>query len=610
MSNSFNPLQAIQVIDPITDIHATKSYAVLSGGDAVSFKNYPASAISATSVTFGNANPPAGGFITDRNVAFTLPVRLTFTGNIKTTNSSFAPSSTLLNIGKDCPRSFPINSSIQTTTVQINNETVTIPSSDIFQPLARYNIDTNMKVKDYSGTPTYPDMSFNYSDLDGTPNNPLASYANTPNGACIPRGAWPCVFINNNPVTPTTSGTAATASCDFYTTESIFLSPFYFGAIAQDSQGFYNVQTMNFNFNFLNQAGSRLWSHNKLIATSGAIQVTSNITAITVQFNNFASPAFSFPINQPGLQFRYITPALLTKERLGPLQSLTYPYWKVDEYVTDLATPLTFGVGPSVFNSTTVQIPTIPRYMYLFARPSQSALLADCSLTDTYLAINSVSIQFANNPSLLASASQYQLWLLNCKNGGTQDYASWCGLSQCNTVNATVTGIGSILCLEFGTDIQMGDPTLAPGVAGNFQLQIQVYLQNMNASGAWDNVPMSIYILTQTEGSFSVPSLGSANIQQSVLTAADVLDAQQKPSVSYSSIAHAYGGDFWSSLSNFGNKINNFLKETKLASTIGKVAGTVIPGVGTAANIADALGYGGSRGGRYTTRDEIRSRLR
>lgn len=606
MSNSYNPLAPVQVTDPLTEISAVNSYAVLSGGDSISFKNYPANSVAASVINFNNANPPAGSFITDRSVDFSCPVRLTINGNLTTTNSSFAPSSTLLNLGKDAPRSFPLASSIQTVTAQINNETVTIPSSDVFQQLSRYNISTDLKVRDYSGTPTYPDMCFNYNDLTGTNNNCLAQYANSPNGSVIPRGAWPFTFVSNPAVTPTTSGAAVTAVVDFFVTEPIFLSPFYFGAIAQDAVGFYNVQTISLAMNFLAQAGARLWSHADVVATSGAIVVKSNITSIVVQFNNFTSPAFSFAniVNQPNLGFKYIAPNLLTKERLGPLQGVTYPYWKIDEYITDLMNPIAYGVGPTPYNTNTVQLSTIPRYLYIDARPSQSALLSSPTFTDTSLVISGVSVQFQNNPSLMASCSQYQLWKINAKNSGSQDYISWIGQSQCNTLNAVKTGIGSVLCLEFGTDLQMSEPTQAPGVAGNFALQVTVILSNMNSSLSWDTVPISIRLITMTLGTFSVPALGQANVQQSVLTVEDVIAAQQRPAVSYHSIKTPYGGDFFSSLSNFANNVNNFLKEHKVVSSVASLIPH--PAAQAVSGISKSLGYGG----KFVSRAELDSMRR
>lgn len=616
MSLSLQPLVPIQVTDPICDIHSVNSYAVLSGGNAVSFKNYPASAVSSATTTF-SANPPAGNYIVDRNVQLTMAVRLTLTGTIKTNDNAFGIANPvkLLNYGKDAPSDYPLSSAIQTLQVQINNETVSIPLSQVFPLLNRYNIDTDLKVRDYSTTPNMPDMSFNYSDLQGTPNSPLNSYANCINGAAIPRGAYPFEFVTNPEVVATTAGVTVTAVVDFFITEPIFLSPFYFGHLAQDSQGFYNVSSLNFTVNFLAQAGFQMWSHDELTLKVGANSITSVINSVQVQFNNFSSPSYSYSVNQPALQFKYITPNLLTREKLGPLVAATYPYFKVDQYITDLATSIPYGRSAAPYSTNTIQLSSIPQKLFISAGPSQAALLSSCSLTRTNLVISGITIQWTNEPSLLSTATQQQLFLINAKNGGSQDYASWIGMSQANTVNCKNTGIGSILCLEFGTDIQLNDPTMAPGVKGNFQIQITLQLENKNSSLSWDNVPISLYLVTLSEGTFTVPSLGAANVQVGVLSGQDVLDAQSKPSVSYHSVAKAYGGaNFFDSLGNFASKINNFLKESKIISTVAKAVPEGIPYASQIAKavhgIAEPLGYGEPAGGRYTSRRELSSRVR
>ena len=171
-------------------------------------------------------------------------------------------------------------------------------------------------------------------------------------------------------------------------------------------------------------------------------------------------------------------------------------------------------------------------------------------------------------------------------------------------------GVGSILALEFGTDIQLDSDT-APGVPGNNQLQVQVNLANMNTSGAWDNIPMALYLIVVTEGTFTISSVGSAQHQDNPLTTIDVLEAQKQPGINYRRVERLNGGDFLSSLRDFGSRVNDFLKQHKIISTItGLIPHPISQGISAAAK---ALGYGEGgvalQGGKALSKSEIQSRL-
>ena len=505
--------------------------------------------------------------------------------------------------------------------MNINNDSISMPMSDVIQPLLRYNIDTKLRTREYTTTPCYPDQSFNYADLVGTNRNPLAPYSDSIDGTAIPRGGFPFTVIagTNAAVTPSTGGTAATAVVDMFCTEPLFLSPNYWGCACDDKQGYYNANSMDFNFSFLAQAGFRMWSHANQVSSGGAgIFVTSVINSITVQFNGFTAPAFSYPQSIPQLLFKYISPAILTPQRLSPLRPVTYPFFNVQRYPTDIGA-VSYGVSPVPIQSNNIQLSSIPRRIYLYIRPNNATLQSRCDIPDAYLTINNVAIQWANQNTLLSSASQIQLYEINVKNHSSQDWMSWSGIGLNNsglppaTIASQFGGVGSILALEFATDLQL-DGDEAPGLAGQYQLQVQLSVSNLNSSGAWNSLPMTFYVVTVEEGTFTITSAGSAQHQQSVLSKADILNAQGQPGLNYRSVERLNGGDFLGSLRDFGSKVNDFLKNTKLLSTVGKAVGTVFGPAGVAGDIADKLGYGagcdgGNMGGMRLTKAELQSRL-
>lgn len=64
MSLSYNPLNPVLVRDPITDVGTTKDYAILKGGNQVSWKRYTTTSISQSAITFSTP-PPSGNVFVD-----------------------------------------------------------------------------------------------------------------------------------------------------------------------------------------------------------------------------------------------------------------------------------------------------------------------------------------------------------------------------------------------------------------------------------------------------------------------------------------------------------------------------------------------------------------
>ena len=187
MSQSYTKLKPILVTDPVTDANDVSAYAVLQGGNKVSYKQFTSTSIANSSIQF-SCPPPSNNVIVNRYIRFTAAIRLTFTGTIFTTNNAFQPPTSLLNAGLDAPRFLPLSSMIESLQININNTSVSVALSDIIHPLTRYNICPELRRKEYSTTAAYPDCSFNYTDLVGTARNPLGNYGNTSDCDEFPRG--------------------------------------------------------------------------------------------------------------------------------------------------------------------------------------------------------------------------------------------------------------------------------------------------------------------------------------------------------------------------------------------------------------------------------------
>lgn len=450
MSLSYSPLNPILVRDPITMPESTKDYAILKGGNQITWKKYTTPSISTSSITWSTP-PPSGNVFVDRKQYVLLPVRLVFSGTGAALNN-------LLNPGNDAPRAFPINGNLEVLQSSINGQSFSIFISDIVHALTHYNTDIRLHNKDYSLTPTYYDQTQSYADLaSGNVRNPLGSYANGIDQCPMQRGGFPFTIVQNTPTS---------AVVDMVVCEPLFLSPYYWGC--GDAGGFYNVTTMDFNLTFLSNS-NRWWSHNQVVGSNPI----SNIQAYFSNFTNVFVTPFSYADAQPILLMKYITPD--ETQVLSPNMPLTYPYFDVQRYPLDFPGAVTansaFNDPTGLISSNNLQLNSIPRLMYVYARTRNQDLYAQgtgCSITDTYLALENINITFANYTGLLSSADKAQLYQIAIKNGCGMSWSQWSAERENNDSNwsanpsaippvsvAQYGTIGSVLAIEFATDLGM-----------------------------------------------------------------------------------------------------------------------------------------------------------
>lgn len=581
MSLSFEPIQPVAVFDPRVLINEKRSYAVLKCGSQTTFKAFTTTSVSLSSIQF-SCPPPSGNVIVDRLCYLYLPVRLTFTA------VSGATGDKVLQPERDAPRAFPISSSIDTLSATINNQSVNINLADVIQALMHYNTDDDLKNRAYSMTPTYQDQSQNYGDLLLGHRNPLGYYGDAPDGAQMQRGGFPFVIVQN-PVA-TGPGQTLTAIVDVAFCEPLFLSPFYFGKT--NGCGFYNINTMDFNFTFLGgqQLASRMWSHND--QTAGTLPI---VTASCVFGQLNGGPTTQFPGGQqPQMLFQYITPQETMV--LPTNMPITYPYFDTIRFPTDINTTVNAGVT-NTYSSNNIQLNSVPRRMYVYMRERNSDLYSNPNRTDTFFQISQMSIQFLNSSGLIASATIQNLYDMSRRNHCQMSWTQWSGGPvQSNNFSGLIGTIGSVICIEFARDI--GLPSLmAPGILSQCQVQIQVTATNISGR----SISPTLYIVPILEGTFSVVSMGSCSTQIGVISPQDILDANKQGAISYADVECVNGGDFWSGLKDFGAKLlpylqkaHDFIKENKLLS---KGLSYIPHPIGqTAATAAKFLGYGEGEG--------------
>lgn len=596
MSLSLKKLDVINVKDPRVQVNYKSDFVYLEGASQVSQKLYTTTSVSNSSLQFSCPPPSANNFV-DRKIYLQAGIRLTFIG------ASTAAGQFLLNQGQDAPRCYPLSSAIDVINCTINNFSVSNNLADYIQPLLRYNVSNRLKNHMYSSAPSYPDQSQLYSSLVASVRNPLGGYHDTTDENVQGRGGYARYAIVSQTAVGATGGiqpsTAAgqlmTTVVDMVSTEPFFiLSPLYWGC--EETHPFVHVNTMDFNITILNQAANRLWSRSEL-----ALPLTSLVYTFSSLINS--GPPFSFPENQPTIQFNYFTPK---ETQIVPRDMISvYPYFDLQRFPTDLS-GITQWPTYTSYTSNNIQLSSIPRRIYVYARFRNQDLYSSPTNTDTFLSISNVSIQYFNRTGLLSSASQQQLYEMSVKNGCSLSYTQWIGgpvyapgVGGFNPPLYGSTGstqygtVGSILCIDTATDLGL-DSLQAPGKIDHNTFQITVGLSSLNPNS---NGTATLYIVVVNEGCFSIgPGTGQASAQIGVLSSQDILDAKQNMHYyNYETIKDIQGGDFFSGVKDFFlNKVLPVIKKSKIASNLANLIPVAGPAISKSLR---NLGYGEGQGG-------------
>ena len=583
MSLALFPLPVAKVVIPQAQINEQKNYGILKGSAETSWKVITTQSYSTSSIQF-TAPPPSPGIIVDRKIWLNVSFNLTFTG------SSTAPFGVLQNpapafiygnsgnnaqagSARDAPRAYPLSSCITTLTCKLNNTDVSVNLNDVVQPLLRYHNDIDpLHNYDYSLTPAMMDQFQQYSLGSGANRNPLEQYGT--NVYEFPRGGF--VGISN---VVNVAG-ASSSSCTLTVTEPLFLSPMLFGTHCEEA-GFIGLQTFDLNVTFGNLA--HLWSHD--IASS------SGLTNISVAING-----------SPQLLFRYMTPQEVT-----PIpRAIYYDYFEVNRYPTDQSLCNSNSLtAPDntvyTYNSANIQLNSIPRRMYILARRSNQQFNTVPSLywaaSDTYMALQSISVNWNNRAGLLSGASQYDLYSMSVKNGCQLSWTQWSNQ------------VGSVLCVDFGDDIGLNDLE-APGMLGTYQLQVTANFKNTAPDLEINDVDIqllpSLYVIIVSEGTFCITENRSV-AQIGVISKKDVLDAHAKPMIDYHHAQMIYGGNFFGSIKKLFSHAAPFIKQA--LPVLGREVALPL--------IKRAVGLKGHgrrkhrmRGGQMIDPEELESRLR
>jgi hypothetical protein len=361
---------------------------------------------------------------------------------------------------------------------------------------------------------------------------------------------------------------------EFTVTEPLLLSPFIFGRA--DHQGFYGISNLTFNFSFTPDASrafrSVRWSNNPVGGVAGANPYESKKAKIA-----------KVEGSQLTMMFLTAHPSLSLSSRN------VVPYYELPVYKTvqsKTLPPRTLAVGNTVFNKpseasgimcSNIQLNQVPDKLIICCRRIISKL--DCTYADNYLSITNVNINFNNYAGLCSNMTQHQLWKASRASGlanltwdefsgavvtvgninvGTADASemrtpyegvgAYTNIAGVNSLGVSlIPTTGSVVVLEFGTQIQLTEDYLAAGSLGQFHLLVTVTAYN-NDPIPWNANEWELVIIPMNSGVYAIER-GVANLYTGLLTKSDVLEASeaQEP-YTKATIHRMVGGGFLDTL--------------------------------------------------------------
>lgn len=550
-SADFNKVLVLD--DRIANLTDSLDYAVVKGGANITSASYTAQSATNSSHTY-SVQVPSEQTVIGREVMWSSTVQFKITGTPANTEylvdygdtEAFAP--------------FPLNQMVETLSSTINNNTVSMNVKDMIAPLLR--LHDQRELNRYNGlTPTQVDTYKHYDDANGKTNNPLGNYGNATDNDNLPRGAFKIENISGNTAGDGTASKTVLLTVKF--TEPLLSSPWLFANPSENNQGMYGIQNLSFQMN-LDQSCKRVW------------RTSRNISDLNVSVNAWSDSK---------LTFTYLTPH---PSSLLPSRNVC-PYYNMERFIYNQYSTVVHG-QVATLQSPTLQLNSIPDKIYIVARKRMTT--QSYTDTDSFMAIEGISINFNNSSGLGSSFTQQDLYKITAKNSVNQTWQEFSGYANGMMSGGNITQVpttGSVLCLGFGTDIQLNEDYLAQGSLGSYQLSIKVDVRNQNVdSGINDvnNFIPELMIITQTSG-VMVLEKGTCSTYLGLLTKSDVLDASTQAPTSISGVKRLVGGGFFDSL-------KSVIKP--LAKIVAPLAKEKLGSMGTKGQLAkagmEALGMG------------------
>lgn len=587
-------LKPVLVIDPVVDVEESyrASEVVYKSGTNKSIYKYTADSASNQQIIFNNITPPSLNTIVKRDlrIEYSFLVLNQWTDGQPAAVFNSVNTAGAQTYAKDpaqanaqsfigcAPRACPLQSASSSIELRLNGSSTSVSIND-YACIYPHMIDNSVIGSICSEMPFQKDNNatyFNYTQAgpnNGTyaNNNPLVQYAT--NTATTPRGSFVCTQLYQSAAA---SGGNRYAVYQFDVVEQLFISPMLFGEYMDKNAGLTNLNNLILTI--------RIADLNRMIST---VINGTNVFSVTLA-SSIAVPGAPGTGNVSGAQFKtptllmeYTTPDPILAAR-SP-QTAVYDYSLIQPFISSAAT----GTTTTFVNTTpdtqltaqSLRLASIPSKLYIFARPSKSALGNSAvaqSTPDTFLRIKNLNINFNNRVNLLASYTESDLWSMSVRNGLKDSFTEW----KYNT--------GSICIVDITRDIGLSseEDVGQAGVYSTLQVTATFSASPLAWAGQTTALAYDFYVLVEQPGKAFI----NASECQYILTgpsAAEVLKltSEMEPKIDHSDLKdNSIGGSVFGRVSKLLKSGVNLIK--------GVNPSDVSKGVEMAQNALGSLGLG------------------
>jgi hypothetical protein len=528
-----------------------KTYMILRGGQNIQYYPFTYQSKSNTNISF-KCDPPSFDTVVGRHAILRVPVRIQLAGlSAELTKHMYSL------------RAYPLSSIIQSATVNINGQSISMEVANMVHILSRYNNNPVSRSEFGSILPNVLDVFQKYSVGFGTSSNPLGTATEMVQGVRVPRGAYPQVVVASGT-------TSATLEFDIY--EYVMLSPFY-SRKQEGEGGLALIRNLSFNFQLGDLA--RVFSMSDYNGNPSSTTPTT-LTAATVDV-----------IGEPTIYMNFITPPEgFSVPRAINFNFNDYNYYSIER------TPVAFDGSTQTIVSNVIQFGQLPERVYIAVHRAKAqvnaSVLSQVTTTDTFARIKRVNINFANRDGIHSATTPVDLYRLSVANGLSMSWSEFDGKTQYRDGTSTTTDLltGSIVAFEFGKDIPLtGFDSVGMSKAWNFQVQVDYE----NISG--DVFTPQLSIVAVQQGILTLEAPGQANISLGFITPSDVANATVSDE-SYERIRKLYGG------------AHSGMVPRLLQKAMNKVKGSALAG----GALAGGLSAGALSGGAIMSRQSLKDR--
>ena len=543
------------IADPrYADITSSVSVAVKDGPASVIAQSYTHNSNSSSNTLY-NINVPSENTLVDRNM------RVEGTVSVRYTTTKVANDGALQ--FRVVPAAFPLNQSLSSASLTINNSKVSVQSADVVNIITK-QYHQKFLSQHCQQTPNMIDKYFGKCS-EATATAITSSYMNGVRHAekdsdTVGRADSDYTVVVTRAgvvVAPDTTGLynigdaeagEVIVACTVNVSESILGLPT--AEMKENESGYLSINNLELVLqyndcrNCFNISGDRLWTSSPGTATSDLI------------LNSDAR-----------LNLRYMSLHASQYSKLNSKNVLPY-----DEYVCYKRT-FEAEAAASELTSDVISMRQIPEKIFICLRPQYKAMKPNLS-NNLCFPITKLNLTFNNVSGLLTSYSQRDLYVMSRRNGSQQTWNEFRGKVK-NGGHATneFTSIGSYIVIDPTRDLGLSD-YLSASSLGQFSFQASIQYSNIhgvNAGVDASSDPIGfkeaeIAILANYAG-ILINDKGSSSTMSGLLTKQAVLESKSsgKSVVDYEEIQQLTGGNFGkmgiSMLGSVVDKAKNYGKE-------------------------------------------------